>query len=142
MGKWNIDLTGKVALVTGGSRGIGKDIAMAMATLGARVAICGRKQQGLDQAMTEFEEKGLNVQGRAAHIGKSDQVSALFDFIEKEYGGLDLLVNNVGMNILTPAVADVEEGLWDKIVIHSILEKEIYQRSQPHPPFDNEILSH
>ena len=116
MGKWDIDLTGKVALVTGGSRGIGKDIAMAMATLGAKVAICGRKQQGLDQAVTEFKEKGLDVQGRATHIAKSDQVGALFDFIEKEYGGLDLLVNNVGMNILTPAVADVEEGLWDKIV--------------------------
>lgn len=116
MGEWNIDLTGKRALVTGGSRGIGKDIAMAMATLGGRVAICGRKQQGLDQAVTEFKEKGLDVTGRAAHIAKSDQVGALFDFIEKEYGGLDLLVNNVGMNILTPAVADVDEGLWDKIV--------------------------
>lgn len=116
MKEWNLDLTGKVALVTGGSRGIGKDIATAMAKLGARVVVCGRKQPGLEQASAEFKEKGLDVTPMAAHIAKSDQVGALFDFIEREYGGLNILVNNVGMNIMTPSVADVDEGLWDKIL--------------------------
>ena len=116
MGKWKFDLSGKVALVTGGSRGIGKDIALAMAEQGARVVICSRKQEGLEEAAGELKSKGHDVTAKAAHIAKSDQVAALFQFIEKEYGTLDILVNNVGMNIMTPAVADVDEGLWDKII--------------------------
>jgi 2-deoxy-D-gluconate 3-dehydrogenase len=116
MGEWKFDMKGRVALVTGGSRGIGKDVAQAMAEQGARVVICSRKQEGLDAAVREFKARGHEVAARAAHVAKSEQVGALFQFIEEEYGGLDILVNNVGMNILTPAVADVDEGLWDKIV--------------------------
>ncbi len=116
MGEWKFDLTGKVALITGGSRGIGKDIALAMAEQGARVVICSRKQEGLDGVLEEFRNQGHEVAARATHIAKSDQVEALFRYIEEEHGALDILVNNVGMNILTPAVADVDEGLWDKII--------------------------
>jgi NAD(P)-dependent dehydrogenase (short-subunit alcohol dehydrogenase family) len=116
MGEWNFDMTGKVVLVTGGSRGIGKDIALAMAELGAKVVICSRKQEGLDGVVQEFKDKGHEVIARATHIAKSEQVGALFQFLGEEYGRLDILINNVGMNIMTPAVADVEEGLWDKIV--------------------------
>jgi NAD(P)-dependent dehydrogenase (short-subunit alcohol dehydrogenase family) len=112
----NIDLSGKVALVTGGSRGLGKDIALAMAQRGAEVAICGRKKENLDTAVEEFHTRGLDLLAVCANIGKSDQVKPLIQSIEEKFGRLDILINNVGMNILTPSVAETDEGLWDKIL--------------------------
>ncbi len=114
MGEMSLDLSGKVALVTGGSRGLGKAIAIAMARKGADVVICGRKQENLDGAVEDFSQAGLDVVTQVANVGKSDQVTGLFQAIEKRFGKLDILVNNVGMNILTPAVAEAEESLWDK----------------------------
>jgi NAD(P)-dependent dehydrogenase (short-subunit alcohol dehydrogenase family) len=112
----DMDLSGKIALVTGGSRGLGKAIALAMAQKGARVVICGRKRDSLDKATEEFKKLGLEVVARAAHVGKSDQVAALIQFIDQQYGKLDILVNNVGTNILTPSVAEADERLWDKLM--------------------------
>ena len=114
MGEMSLDLSGKVALVTGGSRGLGKAIAIAMAKKGADMVICGRKQENLDGAVEDFSQAGMDVMTRVANVGKSDQVAGLFQAIEKRFGKLDILVNNVGMNILTPAVAEAEESLWDK----------------------------
>jgi NAD(P)-dependent dehydrogenase (short-subunit alcohol dehydrogenase family) len=116
MSEKNLDLSGKVAVVTGGTRGLGKAIASAMAKEGASVVICGRKQEGLDQAKKEFGEMGLQVMAQVANVGKSDQVNALFQAVEDQFGRLDILVNNVGMNILTPSVTEAEEALWDKII--------------------------
>jgi 2-deoxy-D-gluconate 3-dehydrogenase len=112
----SVDLSGKVALVTGGSRGLGKAIALALAENGAEVVICGRKQENLDQAVDEFGKTGKNVVAKVANVGKSQDVAALFQEIEERYDKLDILVNNVGMNILTPSVSDSDEGLWDKII--------------------------
>ncbi len=114
MDKMSLDLSGKVALVTGGSRGLGKAIAIAMARKGADVVICGRKQENLDGAVENFSQAGMDVMTRVANVGKSDQVAGLFQAVEKRFGKLDILVNNVGMNILTPAVSEAEESLWDK----------------------------
>ena len=116
MGDTNIDLSGKVALVTGGSRGLGKDIALEMAQIGAKVAICGRKKENLDTAVEEFNTRGLDLMAMSAHVGKTDQVKALMQAIEEKFGRLDILINNVGMNILTPLVVETDEGLWDKIL--------------------------
>ncbi|UCF57767.1 MAG: SDR family oxidoreductase, partial [Deltaproteobacteria bacterium] len=116
MGDMNIDLSGKVALVTGGSRGLGKAIALAMAEKGAKVTICGRKQENLVRAREEFQKQGLEVMARSAHVAKSDQVADLFQAINEQFGGLDVLVNNVGMNLLTPSVSEADEGVWDKII--------------------------
>lgn len=110
------DFTGKVALVTGGSRGIGESIAMALAQRGARVAICGRKQENLDRAAERFKEMGLAVAGKVANVGHQGQVAKLLEMVEETFGRLDILVNNVGMNILTPSVVEAEEALWDKII--------------------------
>jgi len=116
MGKTNLDLTGKKALVTGGSRGLGMAIAKAMAMNGAEVVVCGRKQENLDQAVEDFKKEDLDLTGIAANIGQSEQVKALFEAVDERFGRLDILVNNVGMNILTPSVVGVDEGLWDKII--------------------------
>ena len=116
MGEMNLDLKGKTALVTGGSRGLGMAIAGAMVANGAEVIICGRKQENLDQTVEDFRKEGLEITGIAANIGQSGQVKALFEAVEARIGRLDILVNNVGMNILTPSVVGVDEGLWDKIM--------------------------
>jgi NAD(P)-dependent dehydrogenase (short-subunit alcohol dehydrogenase family) len=116
MTKPAFDFTGKVALVTGGSRGLGEAIATALAEQGARVIICGRKQENLDQAAEHFREMGLEVTGKKANVGYGRQVEEMLKMVEETFGRLDILVNNVGMNILTPSVAEAEETLWDKII--------------------------
>jgi NAD(P)-dependent dehydrogenase (short-subunit alcohol dehydrogenase family) len=112
----SLNLSGKVALVTGGSRGLGKAIAETMAKNGANVAICGRKKESLDQAAAALQEMGHEVMAQVANVGESDKVAGLFQAIEQRFGRLDILVNNVGMNILTPSLAEAEEALWDKII--------------------------
>jgi len=116
MDKIKLDLSGKKALITGGSRGLGLAVALAMSETGADVAICGRKQENLDSAVETFGQRGFEVIARAANVGKSSDVAGLFQDLEKQFGSLDILVNNVGMNILTPSVSEVGEGLWDKII--------------------------
>jgi len=112
----NINLSGKVVLVTGGSRGLGRDIALAMAEMGAQVAICGRKKENIDQAEQEFRRRGLDLMIHSANVGKSDQVKSLIQTVDDRFARLDILINNVGMNIFTASVADTDEALWDKIL--------------------------
>ncbi|MGM0662990.1 MAG: SDR family NAD(P)-dependent oxidoreductase [Thermodesulfobacteriota bacterium] len=112
----SIDFTGKTALVTGGSRGLGLAIAAALAGRGAQVGICGRKQENLDAAVRELDSRGLKVFAQSAHLGKTAQVDALFKAVRNSFGRLDILINNVGMNLPTPSVAELDEGLWDKII--------------------------
>jgi 3-oxoacyl-[acyl-carrier protein] reductase len=99
-------LTGKTALVTGATRGIGFAIAHALAGAGATVAICGRSQDGIDQAVRRLtnETKG-KVVGKVADVRASTEVEALFnwldsDVIDRETSGLDILVNNAGLGIM------------------------------------------
>ncbi len=102
----------KRVLVTGGSRGIGLGIARYFVGQGAWVAICGRKEFNLQKAK---EEMG-NLLTFQANVGKAEEVTELFINIRSEFGGLDLLVNNVGMNIFTPSTVEAEVTLWDKIL--------------------------
>ncbi|ADK83499.1 short-chain dehydrogenase/reductase SDR [Desulfarculus baarsii DSM 2075] len=106
-------LDGKVALITGGSRGIGLGVAQAMAAEGANVVICGRKQQTLDEAAQAIDGQPLAL---ACHIAKEDQVEAMFAAVVEKFGRLDILVNNVGMNLMSPQLADLDYGLWSKII--------------------------
>ena len=116
MNKTRLDLSGKVALVTGGSRGLGKAIAGAFLAQGAHVVICGRKQENLDKALREFSDATYKAVGHTANVGKPDQVARLFESIQADFEKLDILVNNVGMNILTPSVTSTDPALWDKII--------------------------
>jgi NAD(P)-dependent dehydrogenase (short-subunit alcohol dehydrogenase family) len=106
------DFVGKRVLVTGGSKGIGLGIARHFTETGARVAICGRKEANLAKAREELGE----VLAVAAHLGKAEDVEQLFRTVRDTFGGLDILVNNVGMNIFTPFTVEADIGLWDKII--------------------------
>jgi 2-deoxy-D-gluconate 3-dehydrogenase len=107
-------LDDKVAMVTGGSRGIGLDMAKTLLAQGAKVAICGRKQEGLDAAAAELDG-GDRLLAIAAHIAKADDVDRLFEETMDRFGRIDVLVNNVGMNLIT-GVVDAEPALFSKIV--------------------------
>ena len=116
MGNNDLGFDSRVVLVTGGSRGLGKEIAISFARRGAQVVICGRKPENLEVAAGDFSKEGLQVVPISAHVAKPDQVSSMFSEIEGQFGRLDVLINNVGMNILTASVADADVGLWDKII--------------------------
>ncbi|MBN1572965.1 MAG: glucose 1-dehydrogenase [Deltaproteobacteria bacterium] len=117
MGKDTFSLKGKNVLVTGGSRGIGISLALGFADAGAEnIAICSRKEDTLLDAKGKIEERGAKVIAVPAHLGKLEDIDGLFEKIKGEMGTLDILVNNVGMNIFTPAVTDADESLWDKII--------------------------
>ena len=94
-------LQGRTALVTGATRGIGFAIARALADAGATVAICGRSQDSVDEAVRRLtNEKQRKVAGKAADVRASTNVAALFEWIESEMGGPDILVNNAGVGIM------------------------------------------
>ncbi len=109
------NLEGKVAVVTGGSRGIGLDLAKKLIEQKARVAICGRKKENLDAAVAEIMA-GNDLLAVQAHVAREEDVSALFDGVMKHFGRLDVLINNVGMNLLTGSVTDTETATWQKII--------------------------
>ncbi len=108
-------LEDKVVLVTGGSRGIGFTLARELLDQKAKVVICARKKEGLDQAVAELgvEEDLMAVM---AHIAKEDQVDNLFDMAMNRFGRVDVLVNNVGMNLMTQSVVEADYETWKKIV--------------------------
>jgi NAD(P)-dependent dehydrogenase (short-subunit alcohol dehydrogenase family) len=111
------DLTGRIALVTGGSRGLGREMARAFAELGADVVIASRKQDSCDAAAAEIAKAtGRRVLGRACHVGKWKDVEALADAAYQHFGKVDILVNNAGMSPLYPSVDAVSEELWDKVL--------------------------
>ena len=91
------DFQGKVALVTGGSQGIGKAAARRLAQGGAAVVFCGIDPGPVDQTQTELQSEGLTVSGQTADVTSSSQVRQLIDFTVATYGGLDILVNSAGI---------------------------------------------
>lgn len=115
MGKISYGLKDKVALVTGGSRGIGLEIAKKLLEEGAKVVICGRKEEGLAQA-AETLNGGENILTVQAHVAKEADVDNLFTRAVETFEKIDILINNVGMNIMVPSVADADPGLWQKII--------------------------
>ncbi len=114
MAQLSFNLDDRVFVVTGGSRGIGMEIARLLLAQNAKVVICSRKQEGLDAAVRELTG-GDRLIALAAHIGKSDAVERLFEITLNKFGRVDGLINNVGMNIATGMV-DADPGLWHKII--------------------------
>lgn len=102
----------KLAVVTGGTRGIGRAIAEALVREGAQVAICGRDAAGVDRAVAEI---GGGACGWACDVSDSDAVSEFFRHVEAEFGGLDLLVNNAGVGIFKSVAAMTPEE-WRRVI--------------------------
>lgn len=92
------DLSGKTAIVTGGSRGIGKEMAEGLAEAGANLMLCARRQEWLDGTSEEFTERGFEVHGRLADVSKPDEVQTLVDETVAKFGRIDILVNNAGVS--------------------------------------------
>jgi len=109
-------LSGKVALVTGGSRGIGKSIAVGLAGFGADVAVTSRKLPDLEEVAAEIKGLGRKSMAIAAHVGRMDEIAALVPKVKDEFGRIDILVNNAATNPTMDPALDVEERAWDSIM--------------------------
>jgi 3-oxoacyl-[acyl-carrier protein] reductase len=108
-------LHGSVALVTGGSRGIGRAIALRLAKLGASVAICGRDSQALAATHAEMEKSGSPVYSQIADVSQSADVTALVDKTQAALGLISILVNNAGIGLFGPAHEKTEAD-WDRVL--------------------------
>jgi dehydrogenase/reductase SDR family protein 4 len=106
-------LAGKVALVTGGSRGIGRAIALTFAEAGADVVVSARKLPDLEEVAKEIKAKGRKALAVASHVAKLEDSKSLIEKVKSEFGRLDILVNNAGTNPYSGPLMDAEEWAWD-----------------------------
>ncbi len=109
-------LDGKVALVTGGSRGLGREMVLAYAAAGADVVIASRKVESCQELAAEVSARtGRRALAVAAHVGDWDSVESLVDRSYEEFGRVDVLVNNAGISPTYPSLDQVSSDLWDKV---------------------------
>lgn len=109
------DLSGKVALITGGSRGLGREMALAFADAGADVIVSSRKADACEAVVAEVQAKGRRAAAIPAHAGKWDEMDTLAEAAWETFGRLDILVANAGMGPLVPS-HEVSEALFDSVV--------------------------
>ncbi len=109
-------LDDKVAIVTGASRGIGRAIAEAFAREGAAVVICGRKQEALDAVAAELTGLAGRVVPMACHVGRAEDLDRLVVTATREFGHIDILVNNAATNIAQGPALEMTDAQFDKMV--------------------------
>ena len=109
------DMTGKVALVTGSTMGIGQGSARVLAQAGAHVIISSRKQAECDRVAAELRDQHLSADGRACHIGRLEDIASMSEYLRERHGGLDVLVNNA---VLSPwrTIDDTDPAIFAKAV--------------------------
>lgn len=109
-------LDGKVALITGGSRGIGRATALGFAEAGASIAIASRKLSDLEDVAREIKESGGKALPVAAHVGRMEDIKNLVSRVTGEFGKIDILVNNAGTSPALASSLEVDERLWDSVM--------------------------
>ena len=109
-------LNGKVALVTGASKGIGEAIARGLAEFGAKVVVSSRKQDAVDAVAEAFKADGLEATGIAANVGSIEDIHRLIDKTVETYGGLDIIINNAAVNPVFGPIQNTDERAFDKII--------------------------
>ncbi len=109
-------LDGKVALVTGASKGIGEAMARGLAESGARVVLSSRKQDAVDAVAGEFKADGLEAIGIAANMGNTDDIQSLVDKTVEVYGGIDIIINNAAANPVFGPIQNTDQRAFDKII--------------------------
>ncbi|GAB2705589.1 SDR family oxidoreductase [Aliiglaciecola aliphaticivorans] len=116
MNKNLFDLTGKVALVTGASRGIGESIARLLAAYGAEVIVSSRKIDGCEAVAQSIRDNGGKAHAMACHVGEIAQIDETFAQIKEQFGQLDILVNNAAANPFFGHILDTDLAAYDKTV--------------------------
>ncbi len=109
-------LDGKVALVTGASKGIGEAMARGLAEFGAKVVVSSRKQEAVDAVAESFKTDGLEATGIAANVGSIENIHKLVDKTVETYGGLDIIINNAAVNPVFGPIQNTDERAFDKII--------------------------
>jgi dehydrogenase/reductase SDR family protein 4 len=114
------DLSGKVAVVTGSTRGIGKSIAEELARAGARVAVSSRKADACEQVRAEFEKQGYEVLAQPCNVSRKEELQALVDATRKRWGRIDIAVSNAASNPYYGPLADIPDDAFDKIFANNV----------------------
>ena len=112
----SFSLTDKVALITGGTRGIGKAIAMAFGRAGARIVVASRKENGVAAAVADLSEAGVAAEGVVANVSRSEDVRAMVTHTVAAFGSLDIVVNNAAVNPVFGPVETSTTEVFDKIM--------------------------
>ena len=120
MPKSLFDLKGKVALVTGSTRGIGKSIAEEMARAGAKVVVSSRKADACEQVRAEFEKQGYEVLAQACNVSRKEELQALVDATLKRWGRIDIAVSNAASNPYYGPLAAIPDEAFDKIFNNNV----------------------
>jgi dehydrogenase/reductase SDR family protein 4 len=110
------NLDGKVAVVTGASKGIGESMARGLAEFGARVIVSSRKQEAVDAVASSFKDDGLEATGIAANMSSIEDIHALVEKTCEIYGGIDIIINNAAANPVFGPIQNTDEAAFDKII--------------------------
>jgi NAD(P)-dependent dehydrogenase (short-subunit alcohol dehydrogenase family) len=116
MSQEDFSLEGRVAIVTGGSRGIGRSIAIGLAEAGADVAVAARKPEALAEAVEAVRATGRRAVGIPTNVRRMEELRALVERTKQELGRIDVLVNNAGTNPVFGPVEEIDERAWDMIM--------------------------
>ncbi|MBV9802033.1 MAG: SDR family oxidoreductase [Solirubrobacterales bacterium] len=110
------DLTGRVAVVTGATRGLGLAIATGFAHSGAELVVVSRKAEACEEVVASLRSEGANAIACACHVGNWESIDGLVDRVYREFGRVDVLVNNAGISPIYDKPSDVSEALFDKVI--------------------------